>query len=402
MTTAGLTLTAGRNGQRTTLAAFALQLVMFCASADLTSVELGGASLRLAWVLLPFAAVLIRRSGHDRHWLYLTLTLFALHVLAALASAATVKGLVYSFWILFSYIFFFRVGVDAARQLGKEAWQVVLLNGRLQILLALLLVLSGVHERAQFLYYEPSYMAIGLAPYVFAAIHVSRRRALDMLLIVALLASNQSANLLLVLVVALVQWVLSNGLNWRTVLVVLAVPGGAATLYFVALNNPDNANHNLAEWIYAHGLSWELIQAGLERGGNRVPRIEAAWEVAGANPWWGVGPGNYVAHTDNLDFSHISGGLWWLDPSGLPPVNVLLDAAVSAGFAATAIMVLAFVGLWRSASRVPDAAARHAIFGALAGIAVAMQLESNYLRAYVWLAFGLFAGMIPRRDAVDH
>jgi hypothetical protein len=374
-----------------------LHLALLAAGADLSGIDVGGTSVRLAWVLLPVAAFMIRRSRVDMYWLLATLLLVTIHVLASIGSMAPLRGIVYSGWIIFNYILLFRPGINAARQLGSEVWQVVIVSGRIQIIGGLLLVAAGVHDRAQFLYYESSYMAIGLIPYVFASIYLSRRRALDIGLIVVLLASNQSASLALVLIVAFVGWLVREGLSWQSVSVIAAVPLFAVGMAMRALSDPLSANYNIVKYLVDNGINWELVKVALERGGNRVPRIEAAWRIAQEFPLLGIGPGNYVDFSLSRNFSDLSGGLAALDPSGVPAVNVVVEACTNAGVIASAILIVVFLYMLRRTLKLRDGGVRRTVLGILFATAITLQFESNYLRAYVWLSFGLCAAQFTSR-----
>lgn len=373
-----------------------LHLLLFAAVADTSSMDIGGINLRVAWLMLPLVAFFIPRSPHDRIWFWLMAALVSVHLVSAVVSDAPVKGITYTGWIVFSYLFFFRTGIDLARRLGQRTWSIILTNGRLQIAISVLLVGLGMQERAHFTYYEPSYMAIGLVPYVFAGLFISSRRWLDGMLLIALVIVNQSANMLLVLSVAFVAWIMVTGLRMRTVIGMLAIPTIIGLLYVLTLYKENSANYNMAVYVRDNGMSWQLLQEASARGGNRVPRMEAAWEAARAHPLLGVGPGQYVEYTAKRDYSHITQGAWWLEPAGLPPTNVLLDATTSAGVLAAVLLVITFLVLHRVAVRCELGAIRHAIVGGLLCFALVLQFEANYLRGYVWLAFGLYAGLAKR------
>lgn len=375
-------------------AQWGLQLAMLASVADVSAIEVAGVNIRLAWVLLPIAAWLIRRGPKDHFWTQLTLAMVAIHVLAGLFSAAPAKGFAYAGWFLFNFLLLFRAGVNASRVLGKDVWNVVILNGRIQIIASLLLVAIGVHDRAQFIYYEASYMAIGLIPYVFASIHLSKSRWLDFTLMALLLAGNQSANQALVLGIAIILWVFQEGLTGRTFAVLVSIPLLGWGLVLQALADPKSANYNIVKYVFDTGITFELIKVAFERGGNRVPRVEAAFEIARDFPFLGLGPGNYIDYSATRDFSHIHGGLWWLEPGGLPAVNVVVEASTNAGVIASVLLLVAFGTLFLRALRHADDNVRGAIVGALIAIGVTLQLESNYLRAYLWIAFGIFVGQL--------
>lgn len=372
-----------------------LNLFYLVASADVTSLSLGGGNVRWAWGALPFLLLLLPKGRHPKGMLTLTCALFAVHVAAALysglaTSGFVVKGLVYSAWILVNYYFFFRAGYLITCDLRDEVWDAVLWGGRLQIFFAIALVLLGVHERARFIYFEPSYLAIGLVPYLFAAVFWSRRKWLDGGFILALIVFNQSANMMTAMLVALAFWLVTNKRLWLSLglatLVALAIYVG----YWVALNDPANPNHDMATWVADNGINLELLSAMFSRAGNRVPRMQAALEMLDGHWLTGLGPGAYIDLTQNRNFDHLTNGLEYLNPAGLPVVNVLLEAASNAGLLAAGGLILTFVHVMRLFSRVANTLERRLMKGSMLAFGVMLQFESSYLRAYIWLMFGVF------------
>lgn len=333
---------------------------------------------------------MVPRTKHDSKWFYLLFCFFFIHSITALISDDPLKGIIYSGWIIFTYFTFFRLAVDCARRLGPWVWEVLIINGRFQIITAIALVAIGVHERAKFGYYEPSYMAVGLIPYIFAATFLSKRKLLDATLVVLILVFSQSANLILVIVIGLFCWLFLAKFSLRTIVALAAVILVFSLLLTFTLRNSGNPNFVVVNLFLENGISLDTVITGLERGGNRVPRIEAAWEVAKKYLFTGVGSGNYVQYTNIRNYSHISDGKSWLDPSGLPAVNVLLEAVTNAGLLAALLLVLIYYFMWHHASKHPDKLVRYAILCGLLAIAIVMQLESNYMRAYLWVAFGLY------------
>jgi O-antigen ligase len=212
---------------------------------------------------------------------------------------------------------------------------------------------------------------------------------------------NGSANLLLLYLIAWIIWMLVTPFSWRKVSMVCASFAFVVSLFFYALQNPTNPNHNLAEYFYENGVSTEMFETILMRGGNRLPRMDAALQTAIAHPWFGVGPGNYTNYNKNIDYSDISGGDEYLDPSGLPAINILLEGAINAGIFASVIMTITWLYVLLLAIKYRDRncktrQAGNIILSSLLAIFILMQLESNYLRAYLWVFMGLFVGQISK------
>lgn len=376
-----------------------LNVFFLVAISDVTSVSLGGGNVRWAWAALPFLFFLLPKRRDPKGMLFLTMLLFATHVAASFMSGLVVKGLIYSSWIWVNYIFFFRVGYLLAIELQDRVWQALLWGGRIQIVLGIVLVLLGMHERARFIYFEPSYLAIGLVPYLFATLFWSRKKWLDGSFLVALIVFNQSANMMIAILVAMVFWLASNRRIWVSVsLSVLVVLAGYIS-YQVALGDPSNPNHGVATWVAENGISLDMITAILSRAGNRVPRFQAAMEMLPGHWLTGFGPGAYLDITANRNFDHIIDGLEYLDPAGLPVINILLEAISNAGVLAAVVLLAVFVHVMHLViTRVEDDRERRVMIGSLFAFGVMLQFESSYLRAYVWLAFGIFVARALHRD----
>lgn len=386
-----------RYSSRSVRLAILFNIIYFIAISDITSVNIAGGNIRLAWLFMPFIALLAPKGKHYRFTAIAVFALFAIHIIASLIAGTIARGFIYSFWILFNYFFFFRTAYLITTNLGSRIWNAVLWGGRIQSVLAIIMTLTGLHERARFIYFEPSYLAIGLVPYLFTSIFWSKNRIFDFSLILFVLIFNQSANMMIAIIVAFIFWLFVSRRLWTSVcLVFLATLTGFFT-YRVALNDLLNPNHALAKLVSDTEISMDLITAILSRAGNRIPRMEAALELLSGHWLQGYGPGAYIDITANRNFDRITGGLDYLDPAGLPVINVLLEAAANAGVLAAAVLVAAFVHVIRVViTRPKDVRERHLMIGAMLAYGVMLQFESSYLRAYVWLTFGVFMGCALR------
>lgn len=380
-----------REAMRTFWCSVLINIFYLVAISDITSVNLGGGNVRLAWVILPFLVLILPKGKNPKIIFILVAMLIATHILAAFTSGLVIKGLVYSAWICFNYFFFFRAAYVLTTVLQERVWTALLWGGRVQIILAIGLVLLGFHERAQFIYFEPSYLAIGLVPYLFATLYWSGKKWLDAGFLMALLIFNQSANMMVAILVAILFWLFTNRRKWLSASLVALVFLAGYSIYKVALGDPSNPNHGVATWIADEGISLDMFTAVLSRAGNRVPRIQAALEMLDGHWLAGFGPSVYIELTANRSFMHLTDGLVYLDPAGLPVVNVLLEAVTNAGVAAAALLVFIFLHVIHLVfTRVSNKLERNLMIGALLAFALMLQFESSYLRAYVWLAFGVF------------
>jgi hypothetical protein len=368
------------------------------AASDITSVQLGGVNIRLSWIFLPVISFLVWRKEIERIPLFLCLSLFFSHALSSIVSGDITKGFAYSFWIIFNFIFFFHTGYSIALRLGDKVWNCFLIVGRLSCAFGVIFVLTGFHQRAQFIYYEPSYFAIGLVPYIFATAFWSKRIALDVFLITLTFVANQSANMLICIFVAFTFWLVAAKKLRTALLLFVAGALFAYASFRLALINQQSPNHAIAVLLSNIGQSPDIGIAILQRAGNRFPRLQAAWQLMQGQWLFGLGPGNYIDRTQSIDFQDITGGLDYLDPAGLPVINIFLESATNAGILAV-ITLVSFVALtMKRLSLVSSSPQKWMMIGSCTSILLMLQIESSYLRAYVWLTIGLFFGWTKLRS----
>jgi hypothetical protein len=335
--------------------------------------------------------MLLPKRSEPKAVFFILSMLFCVHLFAASVSDSVAKGFYYSVWIPINYIFFFRSAYIITAGLKDRVWLAFLWGGRIQILTAITLVVLGVHERAQFIYFEPSYMAIGLVPYLFASLFWSSNKLLDVSLVVALIVFNQSANMMIAIIVAFIFLLLTSQRLWLSIGLVLLTILCGYVFYQIALNDVGNPNHGIAVWLNENSISLDMMTAIFARAGNRIPRMLAALEQLNGHWLMGFGPGGYVEYTANRNFDHLTEGLDYLDPSGLPVINVLLEACANAGILAAILLICIFLYvLYMALIKIRNRSERRVIVGAMFALGVMLQFESSYLRAYVWLAFGVF------------
>lgn len=381
---------------------FYLFLIFFLVSiSDATSISIGSGNIRIAWILLPFLAFLLPKFKDDGGSLIFSCTLFAIHIISSIYNDIIISGSIFSFWIIFNYFFFFRSGYIITKIIGDKIWDAILALGRLQIIIGCALQFAGIHERTQFTYYEPSYLAIGITPYILCTVFWSQRKLLDYLLISILLITSQSANLAIAISLTAVCYLFFSRKFAITAAIILLTPTFIYLSYWIVLQNPENPNYGLANWINQNGIGAELIFEVLRRAGNRVPRIEAALEILNENWWLGVGPGKYIGLTSNMNFDHLTDGISYYDPSGLPAINIIIESMINSGIGG-AIIILAYSGyIFHRVRKTENNNERQLMLGSLLALFTMLQIESSYLRAYVWLILGVFLARTPSSSALS-
>ena len=371
---------------------FAFSLISI---ADATSSAIGSGNIRLAWALLPFLILLLPKSNDDIGSLAFVFVFFALHIISAAYNNTIISGGIFSSWILVNYFFFFRSAYIITKIIGDRIWDTLLILGRLQIIAGCILYFLGVHERTQFTYYEPSYFAIGIVPYIFCTVFWSKKKTLDLSLITLLLITSQSANMMIAVFLAAASYLLFS----RKFAIIIAAAAIFPTViyasYLTILQNPENPNYGIANWINQNGIGLDLVFEALRRAGNRVPRIEAALEVLNVNWWLVIGPGNYTGLTANMNFDHLTDGIIYYDPSGLPAINIIIESALNSGIGGAIIILSYAVYIFYRARTADNLNERWLMLGSLFAFFLMLQIESSYLRAYIWFALGIFTARTP-------
>lgn len=364
-----------------------LHALIFASIFDSSGVAIGGVTIRIAWVFAPLA-ILFLKSKKITSAETAFLLIFSFFHLASSLYKPYYAGFSYIIWIFFNFFVFYRTAASKDLFLYVDIPKIFIASGRLQIIIGALCMLLFQQERLTFTYYEPSYMAVGLIPYITFSLLSRKVDLLDVFCISLFVVLGQSALFIILLLFTLSARLFMRGNKYKVLITSTLVSIASATFVFDSYNNDSRANHLLVRAIVDEGFDLLTL---LDRAGNRIPRMEAAYLVFAENPLLGIGPGNYSNHINNIDFTHITHGIPWLEVYGQPPVNIFLEAGINAGIFGLLSLSLVFawftlISLFRCKDR------RYFLIIIL--IFLAGLIESSYLRAYCWLFFGIVAGQV--------
>ncbi|MEP7098981.1 MAG: O-antigen ligase family protein [Burkholderiales bacterium] len=378
---------SGRSSARASTLAFFLLFTLACG--DVLSLPLAGGNFRLFYLagLLAVAPRLLE-IRLDPAFAMRILCLFALLAPNLLVSIEPKRSLLYLVWIALTLICTFGVFPRLIRfDLRRVPWagsvklyDALLYAFRFQIIVGLIMFGLGLHERTRFLYYEPSYFSIALAIYCALVAHRIRERkhvTSDIVLLLAYLITSASGAFVLVLLLTAALNVRRAGLKYLLLgLVSVAIMGTA----YVAL--VDDTNTALVRLF----LSGELdFYAFLLRGGNRLARLEAGWDVFLDHPLFGIGLGSFETATLSLDLDPI-GTTDYLAAEGKPAINVYLELAATAG-------IVGFIGfavlLWPLFRWLLGEGFRSPLSRGVICMLLILTWESNFLRPYLWVMLSL-------------
>ena len=367
-------------------------LFSLCTSIDVFSVM--GFRLSLIPLLIYGLIQLIERKTIDNNIHYVFLFFLACAP-STFYSYALGKSLGYLAWILFNFVFISCVFKKLAEEDYASTLKGIFYSYRFQIIVAALLYFGHIHERAQFLYYEPSYFAIALIPYVVIFINsfiyknklviLPKATILDVFLCLLAIYTTKSANLLLIFVVSMC--VISLHGRKKTLKIILSIfflVIAYLSLYFYSKGHDDLISITFKN-IFMSGNFWEAF---IDRAGNRWYRVEMAYQIA-KDHWWGVGIGAYAEYTLNTvsQYPFYNSLPWYLKPIGMPAINLYIEMAATSGWIALVIWLIWHYKLLFSKKRKKFKGT--VIYFSLLISMIILNIESSFMRPYYWVLIGI-------------
>lgn len=371
-------------------------LLITLTACDVPSINIGIGYIRLSLIVFIVLAVFIWKKLRVERKIILAFILFSLLLLPCLILSTNIsRSLGYCLFIVTDFFF---LSLLFARQVVVDTnfIRAIIISYRIQILAGAILVIGGVHPRAQFLYYEPSYFALALILYVAAVIHFwinkgVRSVAVDLGFLLVALASTQSATLLLAGAVVLIVTVF----YYRPLAVLIAIPVSLAALYFAAVVYVENFDDFWAytfRGIVSASDPLGALTAIAERGGNRLPRLLAAYDIFLSHPSVGVGLGAYESFTERLDLSVYYDNVEYLSVEGAPPINIYIEILATSGIIGF-LGFLLFLGTVIRNACFSGVKERKMFLIAFSSMLLMLNFESSYLRPYLWMVIGCLCGL---------
>ena len=270
----------------------------------------------------------------------------------------------------------------------------LILCARLQILMGVCLAVLGLQDRVSIFFYEPSYWAIALTPYLYftAKKHISLSWP-DWVLIFTALLLTKSANLVLLVVIAIVVSHLSS-FSLKSILrmaVFLAITLGFLCFY------AHVSDDLIAITVRRILESDSILQQCLERGGTRYPRMMVALDVFKNNLIHGIGPGTFFSF-DKTEAILNSYPAFFprhnIEQS--PAINIFVEMGAEGGI----IFLSAFVYyLYRGLmSKNSDTTYRYVMLVMILGLL----FEASIQRTYFWVLLGAASFMSSGAQAANH
>lgn len=372
-----------------------LVLLVISTGFDRLAIKVEDTHFRISYIL--YMAVVIFVVRHFRFMAQPTLYIFLFIILALpslFVSRNVLRGVAYFGGILLNYVCVFMLFAYLARSNRAALFKALLYAFRLQIFIAIVLAFMGSQTRAHLLYYEPSYFAIALTLYcaiVFVMYVEGRRPYLDACFLAAVLWATQSIMLLLAILVVTGTTICISRFNKKIMRrTLLATMLSALFLFQYSSSRDDLLAGSLHQLSQTEGGP---VVGLLYRSGNRWPRLVATWDVFLENPFIGVGIGAYESYLELVDTAPYYDWVAWLAIEDLPAVNIYLELLSTVGILGTIPFLLFLYSLLRYCRfRHADIYQKSATVAVLSML-ILLNFASSYLRVYMWMTMGIFAGL---------
>ncbi|MGB0833766.1 MAG: hypothetical protein ACPGR2_04555 [Psychrobium sp.] len=359
---------------------------------DLLALNLGFGAIRISLFLFAFVFFLLvlkkQISFNTVEFISFFLLIFSMFI-TSYFSSYMLRSIAYIVWFLLCYLLYFSVFRSLSCRMTESAINYAVRDaGRIQIILTALMFFMGV-ERPALLYYEPSYMAIALVPYIYLSLKGIQGKgvfkSLDVLLIFILLFVTKSANLILLLALSCA-FIFFRFKLTSLVYSLIAV----VSVYYFTIWYADNSDDLIAITFKNMHASTDLLITVIERMGNRWPRFLLGLEVASQYLYTGVGLGTFsdfsLTYMPQLDYSK---GFEWLEPRGFPVTNVFLELVTEGGLF---VLIFCIIFLNIVLLKPESFNSNHVIWRNLLVVMLFMLfVESSLLRPYVWAYLGIFS-----------
>lgn len=329
--------------------------------------------------------------------------LIASMFVSILNSSSAIRSISYILWFIVCYFLYFTVIKNISAQMkGIDILKLFRDLGRFQIICCIFLKLIGI-DRPALLYYEPSYLVLGMLPYIYFCIVQFQSKnnvfkKIDLLFLFSLLIVTMSANLILALLLVLCLNYIRFSFKYFFLVLFLCV-------FF----------YNFSYWYYQNNSDLlaitfrnlhetpDFINTVLQRTGNRWPRILIGIDVVKEYFPNGIGLGTFSDFSINYNVNKdYAAGFPWNEPRGFPAGNIFIELLAEGGFWVLFFFVgfislFLFMPIKKTANDFFAKSWRKMIFIMI----VMLMIESSLLRPYFWAYLGVLSVFLttsPKRD----
>jgi hypothetical protein len=367
-------------------------LFSLCASIDLLSFM--GFRVSLIPMVIYGIALIIKNKTMDKN-IFIVVLFFLSCAPSVIFSYAVGKSVGYLVWILFNFLFISYVFKHLAQEDYFSTLKGIFNSYRFQIVCGAIFYFAHLQDRAHFLYYEPSYFAIALIPYVVIflsnfiqkdkKIKIPKAAALDVFLCILAIYTTKSANLLLVFLIG--SCVISlHGKNklLKISITIFIMIAGFVGMYFYSKVSNDLISITFKNIF----MSGDILDGLRDRVGNRWYRVEMAYKIS-LDHFWGVGIGAYREYTlvDQGAYPFYSSLPWYLNPLGLPAIDLYVEMTATCGWLALVIWLFWHYRLLFSVET--KLFKGTVVYFSLLISMLILIIESSFMRPYYWILIGI-------------
>jgi hypothetical protein len=331
------------------------------------STNIFGITVRYAHIIaIFFALILVKFIKIDRLlWLFI----FSL-IVSGIYNNSFMSAISLIFAILFSYYIFYAPALCFTIQNVNYGVRAILQSSRILMLTGIVLQLAGYTERMSAFFYEPAYMSIFLAAYASLCVTNSNLvKPFDYFLLIIFLYLSKSAAFILVILGIFFYLIFKSKKIIKLFLTLYML----LALYYFTLEN-NNLNYNIVEAYLSFDLN-NIIKYSLQRTGERFNFFIVSLNEVMQSPLFGIGARAFQN-------SH----------NGIPPANIFFQIILESGLLGLTVCLIAIIKFFNSIKTL----GMYKSFIACTSISllITLQIESTYMRAYLWIFFGIFNGII--------
>jgi hypothetical protein len=379
--------------------------LLFFACGDIFQFQFNGVAIKLNLILLAFFYIFTFDYNKDFNSNKLLLFMFfAMFTILSLCSAIQNEGgarsLMFVIGNIMTFLTLFLFARLAEMNFDRILYSIILFF-RISIITSLFLTISGVQPRASFIFYESSYYAVGLIPYLSAVFYLIftsqfKKWILDALFILLILFLTSSFSLLIFIILVIFYYLLS--FNLLSLKVVFNSLFKLFLVLFLLVHFNDRAGYIYDELMSHIGdLEYVFLLLLVQIGGHRAQTILLGWDVFFNNPLFGVGPGMFKNHS-NISYSEdqftLSGASSIDFSLDLDPSNMYLHLSSEIGIFALLIYFFILLWIYINSLRFSDNPVIKILLCAFIITNFAMLFNASYSRPYVYAIYGLLFGSL--------
>lgn len=273
--------------------------------------------------------------------------------------------------ILFSFYIFYLPALSFAERYPDFGVKAILQSSRILMLAGIGLQLTGYTERMGAFFYEPAYMSIFMAAYVSLCFTEPKLvKPIDYILLILFLYLSVSAAFILVIFGLVLYFLLTNK---NKILKLFSLVYLLLMIYYLSIER-SNLNYNITEAFITFDFQ-NLLEFSKQRTGERLDFFMTSLRKVIESPLFGIGPRSFQSLYN-----------------GIPPANIFFQIILESGLLGFLVCIFAIKKFFYDVRVLGNY--KNFITCTSIALLITLQIESTYMRAYLWIFFGIFNGII--------